>query len=909
MVSKLVTININQIVPVRLKKILFLSLPIIAILLSSCLAIQDTGAARFFHNVTARYNIYFNAHERYLTVVEQTEENYIDDYNLILNVYRFPDDAMSKSNASDADEIIRKCSKILDKHKISNWIDDSYYLIARAYFYKGDYFTAIETFQYIISEYENSNLAFESMVWLAKCNYQLGKFDQSTALVSQIKSMQGLPGKLTKELRLLEAYLNINQKDYLSAIKNLEEAISIENKKDYKTRYTFILAQLYQYSNNFEPAISFYEKVINKNPPYDMAFNAKIEVSRCHEVVDERTARSIKARLYKMLKDDKNIQYLDQIYFEIALVDLKIGNTKEAEENLKLSLRYNKSNDNQKAFAYLKLAEFYFDKPNYLLSKAYYDSSSTFLSEDFAGYAELKVTSIVLSELVKHLVIVETEDSLLYLAGLPTKSRDSLIDIVWQAEEQAKRDIELAEQQKKVAEEQEMRYNRDVMMGQNRGLMQPPGVPGSLSASNKWYFYNNSSIELGKSEFAVKWGKRKLEDNWRRKKKLGSISEEGLAQDSAATEEVIEAVLSEDEKKFISEQLKNIPKPKQKYYMDIPFTESQVVASHKRIVEALKKIGDIYLEQLSDTSNSSASYEKLLGRYPSSKYDAQTHYTLFNIYNPSTQSNKKQAHKDSILTKYPNSDYAILVKDPTYFTRMATIKNKEITLLYDQSYQYYLDGDCDLLAQNVSSSNKNYPGNSKNDHFEYLGVLCSGKNKPKKDFIQNLIDFQNNSKNDELKEHANNLVKYLNGEFEHIEKAEVSTEKKVVIDSFLIKTPYKQGPQSPHYFVLFFDSRKVNTENLKTAFSDYNTQYYSLEKLNINTVVFDKNIMLLLVQQFENGSSAQKYYKSIQSDQDFLEKIKNRKPQIAVIHQENFGVLLKEKDAAAYIDYFKKFYK
>ncbi|MBT4727089.1 MAG: tetratricopeptide repeat protein, partial [Bacteroidetes bacterium] len=343
--------------PVRLKKILFLSLPIIAILLSSCLAIQDTGAARFFHNVTARYNIYFNAHERYLTVVEQTEENYIDDYNLILNVYRFPDDAMSKSNASDADEIIRKCSKILDKHKISNWIDDSYYLIARAYFYKGDYFTAIETFQYIISEYENSNLAFVSMVWLAKCNYQLGKFDQSTALVSQIKSMQGLPGKLTKELRLLEAYLNINQKDYLSAIKNLEEAISIENKKDYKTRYTFILAQLYQYSNNFEPAISFYEKVINKNPPYDMAFNAKIEVSRCHEVVDERTARSIKARLYKMLKDDKNIQYLDQIYFEIALVDLKIGNTKEAEENLKLSLRYNKSNDNQKAFAYLKLAE------------------------------------------------------------------------------------------------------------------------------------------------------------------------------------------------------------------------------------------------------------------------------------------------------------------------------------------------------------------------------------------------------------------------------------------------------------------------------------------------------------------------------------------------------------------------
>ncbi|MBL6962442.1 MAG: tetratricopeptide repeat protein [Bacteroidetes bacterium] len=894
--------------PVRFKQIFFLTLPFLAILLSGCLAVQDSAMAKFFHNLTARYNIYFNAHERYLSVIQNTEESYVDDYNLILNVFRFPDEAIAKSNGTDADEIIKKCTKILDKHKMSNWIDDSYYLIARAYFYKGDYFSAIETFQYVMSEYENSDLAFESMVWLAKCNYQLKKYEQAIALVSQIKSMQGLPGKLKKDLHLLEAYLNINQKDYVSAISNLEEAIMIEKKKEYKTRYSFILAQVFQASGDFDKAIKNYEKVIKKNPPYDMAFNAKIEVSRCFEVIDEKTAKSIKARLYKMLKDDKNIQYLDQIYFEIALIDLKIGNTKAAEENLRLSLKYNKNNDNQKAFAYLKLAEFYFDEPNYLLSKAYYDSSSTFLNEDYAGYGDLKKTSMVLSELVKHLVTVETEDSLLYLASLSTKSRDSLINLVWQAEETAKREIALAAQQKKIQEEQEMRYNRDVMMGQNRNLMQPPGIPGSLSTSGEWYFYNKSAVELGKSEFAVKWGKRKLEDDWRRKKKLGNLSEEGISVDSSEIEEVIEAVLTEEEKKFIGEQLKSIPKPKQKYYMDIPFTESQVEASHKRILEALKKIGDIYLDQLADTNNSSVAYENLIERYPNSKYDAQTHYTLFNIYNSPLNASLKQAHKDTILTKYPNSDYSILVEDPDYFTRLATVKSKEIKELYNESYQLYLKGDCDKLSKNVEISNKEYPGNFKNAQFNYLGILCSGKSKSNKEFIELLINFQKTNKNKEINDHAENMIKYLNGEFSVTAVHEESAKKETIMDSFMLKTPYEENTNSPYYFAYFFDSRKVNTGNLKTAFSDYNLEYYSLQNLSINTVILDEQIMLLLVQQFDEISAAMKYYNGIKTDASFLVKIKNRNPEIAVISQENFTILLTEKNQKDYLKFFMNLY-
>ena len=32
----------------------------------------------------------------------------------------------------------------------------------------------------------------------------------------------------------------------------------------------------------------------------------------------------------------------------------------------------------------------------------------------------------------------------------------------------------------------------------------------------KWYFYNPATLSYGLSEFRKKWGKRKLEDDWRR---------------------------------------------------------------------------------------------------------------------------------------------------------------------------------------------------------------------------------------------------------------------------------------------------------------------------------------------------------------------------------------------------------
>lgn len=882
------------------KKYRFLSIILILLTLVSCESLKDSSLSRIYHNVTAHYNIYFNANEIFNEMVLETEESHVDDYNSILDVYQFGTVTSLKNNASSSDRIIKKCTKIFDKHKKCDWIDDSYFLIGKAYFYKADFYSAMETFQYVISKYKSTDIAYEAMLWMAYSKIQINKYSEAQAHVTLMNNNESFPKQLKKELSLTDAHINILINDYLSAIKSLEKAIPQERKKDYKTRYKFILAQLYQNIGDTIKSRDLYEDVIKRNPPYDMAFNSKIEIARSYDIRDEKTAKPIKSLLYKMLNDDKNIQYLDQIYFEIAIIDLKLGNVKEAEKNLKLCIEHSSGNKNQKAIAFLKLAEYYYELPDYPLAKAYYDSTGLFLDKNYPEYNEIVERNKLISLLVANHVTVQTEDSLLYLANLSDKSRDSIIDVAYNEEQRMKMEEEKKEREKRSREEQEMRFNRNQLRNRN---MMPPGMQGGLKGSNEWYFYNDNSMKMGESEFEVRWGKRKLVDNWRISSKASESSTMPSEMDSNEVQaEEIVAELTDEDKKFLSEQLKNIPKVKRKYYADVPFTKSQKVAANKRITEALKKIGDIYHTELYDTANTIKTFEGLLKRYPDGKYSALSHYILYNIYD--SKNIKKKAHKDSILAKYPDSDYAILINDPNYFKNQRQNQSVEIKALYQSAYKSFNENNCSKVIEIYNQSEKDYPRNYKSKELEYLKILCVGKSGAKDEFVKSLNSFINSTANKELTDHAQSVVDYLTAE----EKPETG-EGVAEIDSFLIKSPYSINIDIPHLFIFLFETRKVNTQKLKISFSDYNAEYHELEELQVSTFIFDEKRQILVVRQFDNSRKSTEYLKSLLSDDKFLIKIKNRHPEVSIISQENFNILLREQEYKEYKEFFKRYYK
>ena len=106
-------------------------------------------------------------------------------------------------------------------------------------------------------------------------------------------------------------------------------------KKEQKIRYTYILAQLYEEDRSEQLALDKYKRVTRYNPPYEMAFNARVSMA---EVFESGSASSedLKKLLNKMLRDSKNQEYKDQIYFALGNIAFEEGDREQAIEYYQL---------------------------------------------------------------------------------------------------------------------------------------------------------------------------------------------------------------------------------------------------------------------------------------------------------------------------------------------------------------------------------------------------------------------------------------------------------------------------------------------------------------------------------------------------------------------------------------------
>ena len=117
------------------------------------------------------------------------------------------------------------------------------------------------------------------------------------------------------ELFASTAYYYIERKNYKKGIEYLEKAIAVEKKKSKKARYTYILAQLYEKVSEESKAGLNYQRVVKLNPAYELMFNARINSARLAQTQSVASRRAMEKELLKMLKDDKNIEYLDHIFY------------------------------------------------------------------------------------------------------------------------------------------------------------------------------------------------------------------------------------------------------------------------------------------------------------------------------------------------------------------------------------------------------------------------------------------------------------------------------------------------------------------------------------------------------------------------------------------------------------------
>jgi len=901
-----------------------------ALLLAGCSATRQT-----YHDITARNNAYFNGDQKLKTIQRSVASSYQDNYDSLLILRTDRVAAMTKTYGTELDEVIKKASYAIKRHEPSRWTDNSYLLVGKAYFLKGNYDASLEAFKYINTEFKDevkksdkkkddkkqkkkkkkksskkkkkkgsstktvpikadvktqpqaitpvakkadkkSSLMEklkpvpvrpQALVWMVDTYTELKKYKEADAVITIIEAEENFPKKLRRELAVTKANLAIQRGSPERAVQPLTQAIAFSKKKKYKSRYYYVLAQIHERDRQYSSAMDNYRQVLKSRPKFDMEFNAKLSMARIAGYDKSMSPEAITRLLTGLLKDRKNKDFYDRIYFALAEQAWSRGEKQKAIDYLEKSVKSSTSNMFQKAVSYYRLADIYFSDEDYVKAQAYYDSTAALIPENYVHYDLIQIRAEVLKELIKQIQLVEEQDSLLYIASLPEKEREKVINEIIRQKEKSKT---AGSDSLNVSHTQS---NQNTKKDDNN----------ATASASGWYFYNANAKSAGFNNFIKKWGTRKLEDNWRRSNKSST----------ALSEEPKDQAISSDDKTTVS--LKDDNLDKQALLAAIPLKPEQVRESNKLIADALYKMGKIYRVDLKNPKKAIETFEQLAKRFPESEHLPETYYHLYILYQEKGDQNKAEHYKNLLLNKFPKSTYARYIINPELLQE-DKLQAKILNDYYRNVYNLYLNNLLDSALAAIQKADSIFPHNPLKPKFALLGAQTIGKTKDLQKYLDALQAVIDNHPTTPERAKAEEIINYLKVSQDSTYQMQINISE------------YKFDAEAIHFFLAAFNSDSVSSNDLTKDITGYNDLNRSLEELKINTVSLDEKNTFLVVKSFKNMKAAVNYYNSIRASAETFQRYPAGALRFCVISDVNFNKVIIHREIDSYFKFFEARY-
>ncbi len=866
------------------------ALLLIGIVITGCSVKKNNLVSRTYHGILAHYNGYWNAENKYDDGVAQLAKAHEDKYDRILSVYQYGDANKAKSIYPQMDDAIKRVSLVIQRqtmyirdksghayHEHNKWIPKNWLLVAKCRFMKREYFNALETCQFIGGRYGKDEIRYDAFLLMLKVYEEMAYVSESDNMIDFLKNDPNFPKRLKGEFAAACANYYLMTKDYDKAIQELTKAAIFAKKRDQRARYTFILAQVYQKQGDNVRAGEMYDKVTHMNASYEISFNAEIN-SAVVSQANSPNSEKIKRKLKKMAKDIKNSDYLDQIYYALAGIELKEGNTKGAVEYLHKSIESSQKNTNQKALSYLELGKIHFDRPEYKPAQMYYDSCITCLAKDHPDYPLILNKRNTLTKLIKNLNIIAYEDSLQLVASMPEAERNKMIDGIIQKE---KDDKEAAK--KKEREEKDKFSNTTLSNQNNSNKDQNKDVKGD------WYFYNPATVSFGYTEFLKKWGTRKNEDDWRRS---------GKSTSAAGGNDDLETVDAGDKDTTSGKDTaKTATAMRAKYLKNIPVGDKAIEASNGRIIEAYYTIGLIYKEQFNDYGEAIKTFETLTKRFPENKFLVPTYYNCYRINLTIKNQERAEYYKNLILSKYPDSEFARLIKNPNAQEETQN-SEKKLNAYYEDTYDAYLKGQYRSVIERKTSSDSLFPGNVLKPKFDYLRTLSIGKTKDLNVFETTLKNIIQDYPKDSVSVQAKLILDYI----AKIKGTGTNGGSDTTKNNNPV--PYIFNPDSAHYYVVSYPNRAIDPIQMKSKVQDYLSKYYSTTTFDVSNFMLDVNSQIIVVKEFGDNDKGMDFYNGIFKNEEVFGAYKTIQMSQFMIDAPNYKLFYGDKDLSKYMTFF-----
>lgn len=836
-------------------------------LIPACAPESTSLTGKAFHNTTAHYNGYYYANDEIRIIENSIRQNHKDNYNEILRLFPVIDSAFAKGYDAAIQEAIKMASLAIQRHPNSKWVDDCYILVGKARLYSLDWGNAIQTFKYVNTKGEDINARHEAIIQLARTFTEHEEFNNALAAFDYLEK-EKLNKTNRKNLFLEKAFYYQVKGDYDNMVRNLTASTSLLRRSDRPGRIYFILGQVYQKLGFEAEAFNYYKECLSTNPEYEVDFYARLYMAQVAEISKNRDISSARKSFKKLLKDSKNRDFKDKIYYEMGLFERKQGNLNEAIANYNLAIREGTSKQID-GEAYLKLGEIYYDTlKNFQLSQAYYDSAISSLPTTYENYKAIHARQKVLNEFVKNLNTIAWQDSLLVMAKMDTAALRKHITAV-------------LESQKKPEVKSKRKKRERVAIGAVTSSLES-GV--SLESSN-WYFGNPSAVVLGQSEFVRVWGALSLEDNWRRSTRTTSASRTQTAQVENQVSSESQQISTTIAKDPVQESFDRI-------VSELPTTEAQVQTALGKIEEAYFRLGDIYYFDLQEKDNAVASYGKLLNRFPETEYKPEALYKLYLIFKSSDEARANQ-YAAELKQDFPESPFAKILVNPNYLQESGLVVEKQKNL-YKEAYENFEAHEYSVALQQVDQA-LSMERTTFTPNLELLRALLVGETETVSQYQFSLEQLIKNYPETEVSAYAQKLLE-SSRQFNLRQEMEKGIQ-------------YIRSFEEPHYFVLI-SLRSDKAERKTTEALDlFNSQYFKDLGLKVSNLILNDTYTITLVADLPRVSSALEYYKTFTEKQSALDGLKGYKFNKFVITKDNFDIFYRTKGLDEYIQFFEKNYR
>lgn len=756
---------------------------------------------RLMQNTVSHYNYYFNANNKINEVIERARLANNDAYYKLLPFYSYSL-KNTATQSTQLDSVIYKATAGILLHDLrSEWVDNFYLLIGKAYLLKQDFDSASMTFQFInfnlyprkkkddeqmvvgsnlnnnstisISNKENRNLvskAFsqppsrnDALVWQVRTLIEMSEYADAAGLINTLHNDVNFPPRLMPALEEVNAYWFYKQGFYDSAATHLERGLSNASDMQERARSEYLLGQLFELKRNLTKASEYYNKAIKHTTDPLLDIYANLNDAKMYDSSGVNEIDKSISHLLRMAKRDKFQTYRDIIYYSAGELALEKPDTTMAELFIEKSLFYNENDVSFKNKSFLKLADINFIRKNYKKAFSYYDSLQT-ADSSLTDIAAIQERRNALSKIVNQINIIDREDSLQKIAMMAPADREAFIK-------------NLAKKLKKaggITDEDNTSTNPSSAF-ENKNI--PQDIFASGNTQGDWYFYNTSAKARGYTDFRSRWGKRQNVDNWRR------ISSDASSNNSASTintakqtnpnntgnnSKVTPGVDNSGDIDAVSNNKNDVAPANQIGISDIsydgmlqalPTTPEKLNASNTLVSNALFELGKLFQSELQDYRTAIETYNRSLQRFPDSLYGGGLYMNLSYCYQKLGDRERANYFKNLVTSKFPQSKFAEDIKNPK--ANLTVTKNAEVTKHYEAIYNLFIEGQFEKALAEKKIADSLYGNNYWTPQLLYIESVYYIKQRQDSMAINVLNNIVSSYPNSLLKNRAVTMIDVL----------------------------------------------------------------------------------------------------------------------------------------------------